>query len=82
MSVSLVDLPCDGHVWQAAAAAATRPRADLQFIFSCTLQKRLVATHLFHHQDKELEHHDGKVTTVKEEDERRVNGNEEHGNEI
>lgn len=79
MTVSLVDLPCDGHLWQATAATATRPRADLQFIFSCTLQKRLVATQLFHHQDQELEHHDGKVTTVKE---RQVNGNKEHGNEI
>lgn len=80
--VSLKDLPCDGHVRQARTAAAARPRADPQFMFSRTPQKRLVATHLFQHQDQELKHHNGKVTTVKKEDHRRVNGNDEYGKEI
>lgn len=54
-------LPCDGNIWQAEAAAAAGPRADLQFMSSCPPQEGLVATHLFKHQDQELEHHDGKV---------------------
>lgn len=54
-------LPCDGDIWQAEAAAAAGPCADLQFMSSCPPQEGLVATHLFKHQDQELEHHDGKV---------------------
>lgn len=54
-------LPCDGNIWEAEAAAATRPSADLQFMSPCSLQEALVASHLLQHQDQELEHHDGKV---------------------
>lgn len=56
-------LPCDCDKRQAEAAAAARPGADLQFMFPCAPQEGLIATHLLHHQDQELEHHDGKVAT-------------------
>lgn len=59
----LVVLPCDGHVRQAGAAAAARPRADPQFVFLRSLQKHFIPTHLLQHHDQELEHHNGKVAT-------------------
>lgn len=59
-------LPCDGNVWKAEAAAATRPGADLQFMSSCSLEEGFITTHLFHHHDQELKHHNGKVATNKE----------------
>ena len=54
-------LPCDCDKRQAEAAAAARPRADLQLMSPCSPQEGLIATHLLQHQDQELEHHDGKV---------------------
>lgn len=57
-------LPRDGGIWQAEATAATRPRADLQFVFRRPPQEGLVAAHLLNHQDEELEHHDGKVAAM------------------
>lgn len=56
-------LPCNGDMWQAETAAAAWSRADLQFMFSCSLQEHLVTTHLLQHQDQELEHHNCKVAT-------------------
>lgn len=56
-------LPCDGHVWEAGAAAAAGPRADPQLVFAGALQEGFVATELFQHHDQELEHHDGKITS-------------------
>lgn len=64
-------LPCDGDIWQAEAAAAAGPRADLQFMSSCPPQEGLIATHLFKHKDQELEHHDGKVAKSVESEEKR-----------
>uniref|UniRef100_A0A3Q1HIG2 Uncharacterized protein n=1 Tax=Acanthochromis polyacanthus TaxID=80966 RepID=A0A3Q1HIG2_9TELE len=59
--ISWESLPCDGHVRQAGAAAATRPRADPQLMLRSSFQEHLVTTHLLQHQDEELKHHDGKV---------------------
>lgn len=58
-----LELPCDGHVGEAGAAAAAGPRADPQFVFARALQEGFVATELFQHHNQELEHHDGKIAT-------------------
>lgn len=58
-------LPRDVNMWQAEAAAATGPCADLQFMFSCSPQESLVAAHLLQHQDEELEHHHGEIAACR-----------------
>lgn len=60
-------LPCDVNMWQAEAAAAAGPRADLQFMFPCSPQEGLVAPRLLQHQDEELEHHHGEVAACRRE---------------
>lgn len=66
-------------MWQAGAAAAARPRADLQFMSPRSLQENLVTTQLLQHQDQELEHNNGKVAAERQEEERRVTGNKDVG---
>lgn len=61
-------------MWQAEATAAARPRADLQLMSSCSLQEGLVTTHLFQHQDQELEHHHSKIAAEKWEKQRELIG--------
>lgn len=56
MSLSLCP-PGNGNIWQAEAAAAARPRADLQFMFSRSPQEGLITAHLLQHEDQELEDH-------------------------
>lgn len=54
-------VPCNGDKRQAEAAAAARPRADLQLVLSRPPQEGLVTAHLLQHEDQELEDHDGEV---------------------
>lgn len=63
---SVGNLRRDGHVWEAGAAAAARPGANLQRVLSPPPQEGLITSDLLQHHDQELEHHDGEVAAETE----------------
>jgi len=82
MCVALGNLPCDGHVWEARAAAAARPRANPQFMFPRPFQEGLVTADFLQHHDQELKHNDGKVAADTPENKSRDSGGVENRSKI